>query len=194
MTNPPAFGHPDRLFSPLYQSPTNTFDNGGVHENSGVNNKLFFLLADDLGRTNTFNGQTIYGMGTTKVIKLYYEVQVNLLTSAAGWTELFNALSQAAVNLSWGESDRNNLYRACAAVEIASGRDLYVDKTSFCPVPVGLPFCTFNLGPYVTVGQGVSGAYPGDILHIRTGDYNEPMTISKIMTLQADNGLVTIGQ
>jgi bacillolysin len=194
MTNPPAFGDPDRLFSPLYQAPTNTFDNGGVHKNSGVNNKLYFLLADDVGRTNTFNGQTIDGMGTTKVIKLYYEVQVNLLTSAAGWTELYYALSQAAVNLNWGIDDRNNLYRACVAVEIAAGRDLYVDNTSICGVPVGLPGCVFSLGPYVTVGQGVSGAYPGDILHIRVGNYNEPMTVTKALSLQAENGLVNIGQ
>lgn len=191
MSFPTNFNHPDSVFSPFYQPPSNTNDLGGVHRNSGVNNKLCYLLTDG----GTFNGQTIYNNNLSAVAYLYYEVQANLLTSGAGWTELYNALTQAAVNLGWGITDRNNLYRACLAVEIAtSPRDLYVDKTSGCPIPVGTPLCVFNVGPYLTVGQGVAGAIPGDVLHIRTGSYNEPMTIEKIVTLQTVNGPVTIGQ
>ena len=118
MSDPPATGNPDRLGSPRYQSPSNTADNGGVHNNSGVNNKLCYLLTDG----ETFNGQTVRGLGLNQVEPLYYEVQANLLTSGAGWTELFDALQQAAVNLSWNTADRNNLYRACVAVEIAAPR------------------------------------------------------------------------
>lgn len=191
MSFPTNFNHPDSLFSPFYQQPSNTNDVGGVHRNSGVNNKLCYLLTDG----DTFNGQTVYNNNLSAVASLYYEVQVNLLTSGAGWTELYNALMQAAVNLGWGITDRNNLYRACLAVEIATApRDLYVDKTSGCLFPVGVPTCVFGTGPYVTVGQGVAGASPGDVLHIRTGSYNEPMTIEKILTLQTVNGVVTIGQ
>jgi Zn-dependent metalloprotease len=187
----PNFNDPDRLSSPLYQQPSNTNDNGGVHKNSGVNNKLCYLLTDG----DTFNGQTIYGNNQNAVALLYYEVQANLLTSGAGWTELYNALTQAAINLGWGVTDRNNLYRACLAVEMATnGRDLYVDKNSGCPIPAGTPLCVLNIGPYLTVGQGVAGANPGDVLHIYTGSYNEPMTIEKIVTLQTVNGVVTIGQ
>ena len=188
---PTNFNHPDSLFSPFYQQPSNTNDSGGVHRNSGVNNKLCYLLTDG----DTFNGQTVYNNNLSAVADLYYEVQVNLLTSGAGWTELYNALTQAAVNLGWGITDRNNLYRACLAVEIATPpRDLYVDKSSGCPIPTGIPLCVVNVGPYLTVGQGVAGATSGDVLHIRIGSYNEPMTIEKILTLQTVNGSVTIGQ
>jgi Zn-dependent metalloprotease len=191
MTNPPAFSDPDRLFSPFYQQPSNTNDLGGVHKNSGVNNKLCFLLTDGA----TFNGQTVSAMGITNVARLYYEVQVNLLGPAAGWTELYNALTQAAINIGWNTTDRNNLYRACQAVEIAGApKDLYVDKTISCTFAVGNPACTFGFGPYITISQGVNGAYPGDILHLRGGNYNEALTIDKILTLQADSGPVTIGQ
>lgn len=191
MSFPTNFNDPDRLFSPLYQQPSITNDSGGVHRNSGVNNKLCYLLTDG----DTFNEESIYGMGITPVAQLYYEVQVNLLTSGAGWTELYDALTQAAVNLGWSTSDRNNLYRACLAVEIATnGRDLYVDRTSGCLFPVGTPLCVFGAGPYVTVGQGVAGANSGDVLHIHTGNYNEPMNVEKILTLQAVNGPVIIGQ
>jgi len=191
MSFPTNFNHPDRLFSTFYQQPSTTNDFGGVHKNSGVNNKLCYLLTDG----DTFNGESIYGIGINRVAGLYYEVQVDLLTSGAGWPELYNALTQAAVNLGWNTADRNNLYRACLAVEIATnGRDLYVDKTSGCPTPAGTPFCLFNVGPYLTVSQGVAGANPGDVLHIRTGNYNEPMTVNKIVTIQAYDGAVTIGQ
>lgn len=192
MTNPPAFFDPDRLFSPLYQQPSNTNDFGGVHKNSGVNNKLCYLLTDG----NTFNGQTVYGMGVGTVASLYYEVQVNLLTSGEGWAGLYNALRQAAVNLGWNTADRNNLYHACLAVEFvgpSDGQNVYVDKTSVCPIPAGLPTCNLNYGPYVTIGQGVSGANPGDILRVQNGNYNEPMTVDKALTIQAVNGPVTIG-
>lgn len=185
------FNNPDRLFSPLYQSPANTDDNGGVHNNSGVNNKLCYLLTDG----DTFNGQTIFANGTIAVEFLYYEAQVNLLTSGAGWTELYNALTQAAVNMGWSTTNRNNLYRACLAVEIATpGRDLYVDNASLCPLPAGAPICTLGVGPYLTVAAGVANASPGDTLRIYTGNYNEPMTVNKILTLQTVNGPVTIGQ
>jgi Zn-dependent metalloprotease len=190
LKSPPLFSHPDRLGSPLYQQPSDTSDQGGVHSNSGVNNKLCYLLTDG----DTFNGQTIGGLGMEQVVRLYYEAQVNLLTVGSGWAQLYDALQQAAVNLSWSTTARNNLYRACLAVEIATPPDhIYVDKSIFCLVPAGNPACVANFGPYVTVGQGVAGAHPGDVIHIRTGNYNEPMTISKILTLQAENGPVTIG-
>lgn len=191
MSSPTNFSDPDRLFSTFYQQPSNTNDNGGVHRNSGVNNKLCYLLTDG----DTFNGQTINANGTIAVEFLYYEVQVNLLTSAAGWTELYNALTQAAVNVGWSTANRNSLYRACLAVEIATpGRDLYVDNASLCPLPAGTPICTLGVGPYLTVAAGVANASPGDTLRIYTGNYNEPMTVDKILTLQTVNGPVTIGQ
>ena len=195
MQDPPAFNHPDRLISTLYvpgtANPTRENDYGGVHTNSGVNNKLCFLLTDG----QTFNNQTVYGLGVNRVAALYYEVQTNLLTSSAGWAQLYQALRQAAVNLGWNTNDRNNLYRACVAVDIAApGEHAYVDKTSTCLFSVGLPTCSNFFGPYKTVSQGVIGTQPGDILHIRTGTYNEPMPIDKILTLQAYDGPVTIGQ
>lgn len=185
------FNDPDRLSSPFYQPPSDTDDEGGVHSNSGVNNKLCYLLTDG----DTFNGQTIYANGTIAVEFLYYEAQANLLTSGAGWGELYNALTQAAVNMGWSATNRNNLYRACLAVEIATpGRDLYVDKASLCPLPAGTPICTLGVGPYLAVAQGVNAANPGDTLHIYAGSYNEPLTVEKAITLQTVNGPVTIGQ
>jgi len=60
-------------------------------------------------------------MGITKVAKLYYEVQTNLLTGAADYYDLYSALKQAAINLGseeWSEADKQNLEQACQAVKI----------------------------------------------------------------------------
>ncbi len=93
MDNPPRFNDPDRMGSPLYY--TGTADSGGVHTNSGVNNKAASFMVDG----GTFNGQTISGgLGITKVGRIYYEAQVNLLTSGSDYNALGNALNQACTN------------------------------------------------------------------------------------------------
>lgn len=191
MSDPPAEGDPDRLNSSLYQQPSNTADNGGVHRNSGVNNKLAFLLVDG----DTFNGQTVYGLGVARVADLYYEVQTDLLTSGAGYISLGNALRQAAVNLGWNSADQNNLYRACLAVEIVGGvGNYYVDKTSACLFPTGNQNCGAFSGPWKTLSQGVSGIPVGNTLMMHGANYNEPMTIRKIMTIRNYSGTVNLGK
>jgi Zn-dependent metalloprotease len=96
MENPPAFGDPDRMLSSLYYE--GAADNGGVHTNSGVNNKAAFLLTDG----GTFNGYTVRGLGIDKTAAIYYEAQTNLLTSGADYYDLYNVLYQACVNLIGG--------------------------------------------------------------------------------------------
>ena len=93
MQNPPAFSDPDKMTSTYYY--TSSGDNGGVHTNSGVNNKAVYLMTDG----GTFNGQTITGLGITKVAKIYYEVQTNLLTSGSDYADLYDALYQGCTNL-----------------------------------------------------------------------------------------------
>ncbi len=93
MADPPAFGDPDRITSINYY--TFASDNGGVHTNSGVNNKAASLMVDG----GTFNGQTVTGLGIPKVAKIYYEVQTNLLTSGADYADLHDALYQGCLNL-----------------------------------------------------------------------------------------------
>jgi bacillolysin len=93
MQNPTAFGDPDRMTSANYY--TGSGDNGGVHTNSGINNKAASLMVDG----GTFNGQTVTGIGITKAAKIYYEVETHLLTSGADYLDLFNALYQGCTNL-----------------------------------------------------------------------------------------------
>ncbi len=93
MQDPTLFSDPDMMMSTYYT--TTATDNGGVHTNSGVNNKAAYLMTDG----GTFNGRTVTGLGLTKVAKIYYEVQTNLLFSGADYADLYDALYQACLNL-----------------------------------------------------------------------------------------------
>jgi len=93
MSNPPAFGDPDKMSSPNYDESDD--DNGGVHHNSGINNKAASLMVDG----GSFNGKTVTALGWTKTIAIYYEANTNLLVSGADYSDLYYALQQACANL-----------------------------------------------------------------------------------------------
>jgi Zn-dependent metalloprotease len=117
MKNPPAFGHPDSMLSSRYYCGLK--DNGGVHRNSGVNNKAAYLLTDG----DTFNGYTINGLGIERVAKLYYEVQTNRLTSASDHQDLADALYQGCLDLVGSVTtalDCNEVFKTIKAVHMES--------------------------------------------------------------------------
>jgi bacillolysin len=93
MQDPTIFGDPDRKGSPLFY--LGSGDNGGVHYNSGVGNKAFYLAVDG----DTFNGQTITGIGLAKAIQVWYDVQVSKLTAFSDYEDLGNALNQSCSEL-----------------------------------------------------------------------------------------------
>ena len=119
MAYPTLFGHPDKMSSPNYvctQSEVSTGDgdNGGVHANSGINNKAVYLMSDG----GTFNGKTVTGIGYQKVAKLYYEVQTNLLLSGSDYNDLYDLLLQAADNLGFIANEKASVKNALDAVEM----------------------------------------------------------------------------
>jgi bacillolysin len=125
LQNPPEFGHPDSMQSPLYHA--DELDNGGVHTNSGVGNKAAYLLTDG----DTFNGKTVTGLGIDKTAKIYYEAQANLLTSASDYQDLHANLQQACTNLTGTSSGITSA--DCAEVKDA------VDATEMHLIPTAAP-------------------------------------------------------
>ncbi len=117
MSDPTIFGNPDKMSSPYYY--TGSGDNGGVHINSGVNNKAAYLMVDG----STFNGRTIIGIGLNKTAAVYYEAQVYHLTMGANYNDLYYALIQACQNLIGGvdgitQNDCDQVRTAAEAVEM----------------------------------------------------------------------------
>lgn len=93
MRDPGAFQNPDRMTSPFYTGDAQ--DRGGVHSNSGVNNKAAYLMTDG----DNFNGYNIRGLGANKVGGIYYTVQSAFLTSGSDYEDLSNALPAACASL-----------------------------------------------------------------------------------------------
>ena len=202
------FSDPDRLSSSNYKpiaivpnGAAGGNDAGGVHSNSGVLNKLAYLLTDG----DSFNGQTITPEGSGNVATLLYQVQTALLVPAADWRDLYFAITQAAANL-WSAPRQINVNRACSAVEIStSSHDYFVDRSSPVvtaePVPrpiqqVGIPNVVGDLGPFRSIQAGINAVNDGGTLRVKgdAGTYNMGgvFNFTKPMTIQTYNAPTTI--
>ncbi len=138
MANPPAFSDPDKMTSPNYF--TGPQDNGGVHRNTGINNKAAFLMTDG----GTFNAITVTALGIDKVAKIYYEAQTNLLTSGSNYADLYNYLFQACNNLIGSgvttAADCTQVRNATDAVEMNLEPVVgFLPTAGFCPVAGKVP-------------------------------------------------------
>lgn len=138
MSDPTVFGDPDRVTSPFYF--TGPGDNGGVHINSGINNKAAYLMVDG----DTFNGITVTGIGLQKTADIYYEVQTNFLTSGSDYGDLYEALFQACTNLigqegiTAGDCDQVRLATDAVEMNLQPVADFNPDAP-YCPTPGETP-------------------------------------------------------
>lgn len=138
MKNPPAKGDPDSMTSPLYYK--GPFDNGGVHTNSGVNNKAVYLMTDG----GTFNGYTITGLGIDKVARIYYKAQTERLFPAADYFDLYLALISSCNALyGVGSFECSQVIRALQAVKMDK-------KVTGVSAPV-VTDCPLGLSKYTTL-------------------------------------------
>ena len=122
MKDPPQFGSPDSLESPLVINPNSFFDFGGVHFNSGIGNKLCYLLTDGA----SFNGETVFGLGHEIVTDLFYGCLLTLGPSA-DYFDLYFALEAVALSMDLSDAERCNIFAAARAVRI-------VPPEAFLPV------------------------------------------------------------
>ena len=129
MSDPPAYNDPDRMTSTYYKCGAD--DNGGVHSNSGVANKAAYLMVDG----GSFNGYTVAGFAgdIAQAADLWYEVQTNMFTSASDYSDLYDCLQQAAINLGFSTPDRQTVEDAVDATEMDQ-------QPTFCSAPEA-PIC-----------------------------------------------------
>lgn len=92
MSDPTAFGSPDRMSSPLFY--VGDEDYGGVHQNSGVVSKFAYLLSAGAD----FNGHSVTGVGVTKASAIIYQAAL-LLTSTSDYPIFAQALRSACSTL-----------------------------------------------------------------------------------------------
>lgn len=112
MQDPHAFGDPDTYLGLYWKFGPS--DNGGVHSNSGVCNKVCYLLTDG----DTFNGIAIDPMGIPTVADLYYECQTNLLGPSSDYPDFGDQMLMAAENIGLSAGEIENVAGALIATEI----------------------------------------------------------------------------
>lgn len=104
-------------------NPTNDNDNGGVHTNSGVQNKWFYLLSQGGSGKNDKNiSYSVTGIGINKAQKIAYRNLIYKLTPTATHQDAYNGSLQAAKDL-YGENstEYNAAIKAWYAVGIGNG-------------------------------------------------------------------------
>ncbi len=156
MKYPPEFYMPEIKEGEYWY--TGNLDNGGVHTNCGVGDKLCYLLTDGA----TFNKKTVTPMGIITVANLFYEVQTNLLISSSDYTDLYGCLTQAAINMGWDENQKNNLENACIATEIAK-------ETEGPAEPGAISYPTASSGQHTITWSYSSKAYKYEVQRFKNG-------------------------
>lgn len=121
LQDPPQFKHPDSMVSSNFYCGGS--DNGGVHINSGVMNKAYYLMSDG----GTFNGCTMNGLGRERAIKILYKAITTYMNGKASgiYKDMYDAINLACNDIhSAGSAE-------CANVK-ASLEATYMDKPSRC--------------------------------------------------------------
>ena len=126
MADPTLFGHPDHYSKRAYAGacmpqgdPTKSGynDNCGVHTNSGIMNKAFYLMAE--GGTHPFSKVQVLGFGRNRAEKIFYRAYAYLSPSAT-FSDIRQATLSAAADLyGRGSSVYLSTARAWDAVGIA---------------------------------------------------------------------------
>ena len=93
MWNPRCYGHPGKTSDQEYFC--RTFDQGGVHENSGVPNHAYALLVDG----GNYNGQTIQPVGFTKAAHIYFRAMSVYQTPTSDFADHAEALEASTSDL-----------------------------------------------------------------------------------------------
>lgn len=105
-------------------------DYGGVHSNSGVGNKLAYLLT--VGGSH--NGINVDPLGETKTSELFFN-SLDLMVPSSKYYDLFFALARSAMNIELTGVEQADVEEACKAVEIYEGSVIFcVEDSSGDPV------------------------------------------------------------
>ncbi len=105
LDNPHLGGQPDH-YTERY---TGTSDNGGVHINSGIPNKVFYLLVQ--GGRHHKGGIAMLGIGVEKAEKIWYRALDEHMVSSTNFFGALAATQQAAAFLYSSQSDEHKTIR-----------------------------------------------------------------------------------
>lgn len=156
MSDPTLFGDPGKMSDAQFVCGDDyRQDRGGVHSNSGVPNKAYYLMVDGA----SFNGQTVSGIGLTKAGKVQYRALSRYLLSASDFLDNYNALRQSCRDLigtaGITEANCTQVTKALDAVEM--------NATWPCsPTQAAVPaYCPVGQGPSLWYYEDFEGGLGG---------------------------------
>ena len=122
MNDPTIAGDPDHYSERLYPgtcTPSNNNDQCGVHTNSSIANKAFYLAV--AGGTHPQSGVTVSGVGATNGAKIFYRALATYMTSGTNFAGARTATLNAATDLFGGSSSQySSIANAWCAVGVGS--------------------------------------------------------------------------
>lgn len=93
--------------------------NVDVHYSSGIANLAFYLMSQGGTHPRGKSNVNVAGIGMAKAIRVFYEANVNILTSNSNFLAAGNASVQAAVNLGYTLAEQISVANAWQAVGVA---------------------------------------------------------------------------
>lgn len=143
MSDPKAQGQPDTYGGVNWVSPTNTsYDNGGVHINSGITNYWYYLLVEGGEGVNDLNNSYIVKpIGLAKAEKLAYITLTEYLSPSSNFTDMRQATLLAAEDLyGLGSEEYKQITNAWYAIGVGtaySDRQIAVISVENPSIPCG---------------------------------------------------------
>lgn len=123
----PGLGQPHTYNGEFFQDPSITnIDNGGVHVNSGVANRWFYILAQGASGWNDNNDYfAVNGINLFKAAKIVFLAQTEIMQSSSQFMDARLATIQAAIQL-YGECsiEHQTVAKAWYAVGVGSENTL----------------------------------------------------------------------
>jgi len=107
MENPNDFGDPDHMLASKsadgigFRTVPESDDNGGVHTNSSIPNKVAFLVTDG----GFHNGYSITGMNKFKSQRLYYTVLTQMVSDSSQFNDVRDMMVQRATQ--WANNSQH---------------------------------------------------------------------------------------
>ena len=140
MSNPNAADNPDTYNGLHWANPANlSYDQGGVHINSGVQNFWFYLLSQGGSGTNDLsNSYSVTGIGINQARQIAYRNLVTYLSANATYMDAYNGSLQAAQDLYGNPSVQYTAVRkAWYAVGIGNDPNNFCSGTANLTAPSG---------------------------------------------------------
>jgi hypothetical protein len=117
MQTPTNLQMPDTYLRQYWHPTSDTSDNGGVHTNCSVPDKMFFLLASD--GSNIHNGIAVQGLGIDNAFKImYYANRYRLWPTTSSFWDARNGCIRAALQIDTTTHKARNVADAWNAINV----------------------------------------------------------------------------